>query len=85
MTATRYRTGIIVGSNRRESINRRLALALAKLVEDRLIARESAPGADERRKTYVATARGREVLRSEIARRERLAVLGRRALAAEEE
>lgn len=28
--------GIIVGSNRRESINRRLALALAKLVGDRL-------------------------------------------------
>ena len=36
MTATKYRTGIIVGSNRRESINRRLALALARLVEDRL-------------------------------------------------
>jgi chromate reductase len=36
MTTTRPRTGIIVGSNRRESINRRLALALAKLVEDRL-------------------------------------------------
>ena len=36
MTATRHRTGIIVGSNRRESINRRLALALAKLIEDRL-------------------------------------------------
>ena len=36
MTTTRHRTGIIVGSNRRESINRRLALALAKLVEDRL-------------------------------------------------
>ena len=30
------RTGIIVGSNRRESINRRLALALAKLSADRL-------------------------------------------------
>ena len=36
MTTTRPRTGIIVGSNRRESINRRLALALAKLIEDRL-------------------------------------------------
>jgi chromate reductase len=36
MTTTRPRTGIIVGSNRSESINRRLALALAKLVEDRL-------------------------------------------------
>jgi len=30
------RTGIIVGSNRRESINRRLALALEKLAADRL-------------------------------------------------
>lgn len=30
------RTGIIVGSNRRESINRRLAQALAKLAADRL-------------------------------------------------
>jgi len=30
-----YPTGIIVGSNRRESINRRLALALAKLGADR--------------------------------------------------
>lgn len=36
MTTTKHRTGIIVGSNRRESINRRLALALARLVEDRL-------------------------------------------------
>lgn len=36
MTATKHRTGIIVGSNRRESINRRLALALVKLIEDRL-------------------------------------------------
>jgi chromate reductase len=36
MTTTRPRTGIIVGSNRRESINRRLALALARLIEDRL-------------------------------------------------
>ena len=32
---TRPRVGIIVGSNRRESINRRLALALAKLLGDR--------------------------------------------------
>jgi len=31
----KYPTGIIVGSNRRESINRRLALALAKLGADR--------------------------------------------------
>jgi chromate reductase len=31
----RYSAGIIVGSNRRESINRRLALALARLGEDR--------------------------------------------------
>jgi chromate reductase len=36
MTSTSLRTGIIVGSNRRESINRRLALALARLIEDRL-------------------------------------------------
>jgi chromate reductase len=28
--------GVIVGSNRRESINRRLALALTRLVEDRI-------------------------------------------------
>ena len=33
---TRQTVGIIVGSNRRESINRRLALALAKLASDRL-------------------------------------------------
>ncbi|HEY6895062.1 MAG TPA: NADPH-dependent FMN reductase [Rhodanobacteraceae bacterium] len=32
---TKYAAGIIVGSNRRESINRRLALALAKLGADR--------------------------------------------------
>ena len=31
----RHRAGIIVGSNRRASINRRLALALARLLEDR--------------------------------------------------
>ena len=36
MTTAKPRVGIIVGSNRRESINRRLAQALAKLVEDRL-------------------------------------------------
>jgi len=36
MTTATPRVGIIVGSNRRESINRRLALALAKLVADRL-------------------------------------------------
>ncbi|CAG0995419.1 flavin reductase (NADH) subunit 1 [Burkholderiales bacterium] len=33
---TRPTVGIIVGSNRRESLNRRLALALAKLIGDRL-------------------------------------------------
>ena len=33
---TRHALGIIVGSNRRESINRRLALALAKLAADPL-------------------------------------------------
>ena len=32
---TRIPVGVIVGSNRRESINRRLALALTRLVEDR--------------------------------------------------
>jgi chromate reductase len=32
---TRHTIGIIVGSNRRESINRRLAKALARLLEDR--------------------------------------------------
>jgi len=32
---TKNRVGIIVGSNRRESINRRFALALAKLLADR--------------------------------------------------
>jgi len=36
MGTTSPSVGIIVGSNRRESINRRLALALARLVEDRL-------------------------------------------------
>lgn len=33
---SRVPVGVIVGSNRRESINRRLALALARLVEDRI-------------------------------------------------
>lgn len=33
---SRIPVGVIVGSNRRESINRRLALALTKLVEDRI-------------------------------------------------
>lgn len=32
---TKHRVGIIVGSNRRESINRRFALALARLLADR--------------------------------------------------
>ncbi len=32
----RHRTGVIVGSNRRESLNRRLAKGLVKLVDDRL-------------------------------------------------
>ncbi len=40
MTQTASQTiGIIVGSNRRESINRRLAKALAKLLEDRFAIR----------------------------------------------
>jgi chromate reductase, NAD(P)H dehydrogenase (quinone) len=33
---SRIPAGVIVGSNRRESINRRLALALTRLVEDRI-------------------------------------------------
>jgi chromate reductase len=35
----RHTIGIIVGSNRRESINRRLAKALARLLEDRFVVR----------------------------------------------
>jgi DNA-binding PadR family transcriptional regulator len=58
-----------------------LYTVLSKLVEQGLIRREEdGATADERRKMYALTGKGRQVLEAEVARRQRMACIGMEAL-----